>query len=57
VIVGNPEQCAKTLQDYIDIGCHSFCLSGYLHDEEAKRFGKWVRPLLFKKNKDRMKVI
>ena len=57
VIVGNPEQCAKTLQDYIDIGCHSFCLSGYLHDEEAKRFGKWVRPLLFERNKDRMKVI
>lgn len=57
VIVGNPEQCAKTLQDYIDIGCHSFCLSGYLHDEEAERFGKWVRPLLFEKNPDRMKAI
>jgi alkanesulfonate monooxygenase len=57
VIVGNPEQCAKTLQDYIDIGCHSFCLSGYLHDKEAERFGNWVRPLLDKKNPGRMKVI
>jgi alkanesulfonate monooxygenase len=34
-VVGTPEQCAETLQDYIDLGCHSFCLSGYLHDEEA----------------------
>ena len=26
-VVGNPEQCASTLQRFIDAGCHSFCLS------------------------------
>ncbi|MEM7019644.1 MAG: LLM class flavin-dependent oxidoreductase [Pseudomonadota bacterium] len=45
-VVGNPEQCAATLQQFIDVGCTSFCLSGYLHDEEAERFGRMVRPLL-----------
>ena len=55
VIVGNPEQCAETLQSYIDIGCHSFCLSGYLHDDEAIRFGKWVKPILEEKNPKRVK--
>ena len=45
-VVGNPEQCAATLQQFIDLGCESFCLSGYLHDEEAERFGRLVRPLL-----------
>ena len=43
-VVGNPEQCASTLQQFIDAGCHSFCLSGYLHDEEAERFGRLIRP-------------
>jgi alkanesulfonate monooxygenase len=54
VVVGNPEQCAATLQDFIDIGCVSFCLSGYLHDEEAARFARWVRPLLMERNPGRM---
>ena len=53
-VVGDPEQCAATLQNFIDLGCHSFCLSGYLHDEEAERFGKWVMPLLRERNKERM---
>ncbi|MBU2534203.1 MAG: LLM class flavin-dependent oxidoreductase, partial [Alphaproteobacteria bacterium] len=57
VIVGTPEQCAETLQHYIDVGCHSFCLSGYLHDEEAERFGKWVRPILEARNPGRMKPV
>ena len=55
VIVGTPEQCAETLQKYIDIGCHSFCLSGYLHDEEAARVGNWVRPILCANNPGRIK--
>jgi alkanesulfonate monooxygenase len=50
VVVGNPVQCAETLQHFIDLGCSSFCLSGYLHDEEATRFAKWVRPLLAERN-------
>ena len=53
-IVGTPEQCADTLQNFIDLGCHSFCLSGYLHDEEAERFGRWVMPILRERNKERM---
>jgi alkanesulfonate monooxygenase len=53
-VVGNPKQCADTLQQFIDIGCHSFCLSGYLHDEEAARFARWVRPLLAQRNPGRM---
>jgi alkanesulfonate monooxygenase len=54
VIVGNPEQCANVLQNYIDLGCHSFCLSGYLHDEECVRFHKWVRPILADRNRGRL---
>ena len=54
VVVGDPQQCADTLQQFIDIGCHSFCLSGYLHDEEATRFANWVRPILARQNPGRM---
>jgi alkanesulfonate monooxygenase len=54
VVVGNPRQCAATLQQFIDLGCSSFCLSGYLHDEEATRFARWVRPLLVERNQGRM---
>ncbi|MBK1659619.1 LLM class flavin-dependent oxidoreductase [Paracraurococcus ruber] len=55
-VVGDPAQCAAALQRFIDIGCHSFCLSGYLHDEEAVRFARWVRPILAERNADRMKA-
>jgi len=53
-VVGSPEQCAAQLQEFIDVGCHSFCLSGYLHDEEARRFKALVRPLLAGWNSERM---
>ena len=53
-VVGNPEQCAAALQQFIDAGCHSFCLSGYLHDEEAERFGRLVRPILAANNRGRL---
>jgi alkanesulfonate monooxygenase len=52
-VVGNPAQCADTLQQFIDAGCHSFCLSGYLHDEEAERFGRLIRPILVENNRGR----
>ncbi len=45
-VVGDPQQVARQLGQFIDAGCTSFCLSGYLHDEEAERFGRLVRPLL-----------
>ena len=53
-VVGNPAQCAGMLQQFIDTGCHSFCLSGYLHDEEAERFGRLVRPILAANNRGRL---
>jgi alkanesulfonate monooxygenase len=53
-VVGDPQQCAGTLQQFIDAGCHSFCLSGYLHDEEAERFGRLIRPLLVQRNPGRL---
>jgi alkanesulfonate monooxygenase len=53
-VVGNPAQCAAMLQEFIDAGCHSFCLSGYLHDEEAERFGRLVRPILAENNRGRL---
>lgn len=54
-IVGNPRQCADVLQGFIEAGCHSFCLSGYLHDEEAERFGRLVRPLVVARNAGRLR--
>lgn len=53
-VVGNPEQCADQLQEFIDAGCRSFCLSGYPHDEEAERFGRLVLPQLTGQNRDLM---
>jgi alkanesulfonate monooxygenase len=49
-IVGDPQQCAAVLQRYIDLGCDSFCLSGYFHDEEATRFARFVRPIVARTN-------
>ncbi len=43
-VVGNPEQVAATLEEFIDIGCSGFCLSGYPHADEAERFGRLVMP-------------
>ncbi len=45
-VVGNPEQVAAQLLEFVDAGCSGFCLSGYPHDEEAERFGRLVMPLL-----------
>jgi alkanesulfonate monooxygenase len=45
-VVGNPQQVAAQLQDFIDVGISGFCLSGYPHDEEAEIFGRHVMPLL-----------
>jgi alkanesulfonate monooxygenase len=56
-VVGGPAECAALLQRFIDVGCHSFCLSGYLHDEEAERFGRLVRPLLAQANPGRMPAV
>ncbi|UBM08814.1 LLM class flavin-dependent oxidoreductase [Cupriavidus metallidurans] len=44
-VVGNPQQVAAQLQEFVDVGCSGFCLSGYPHHEEAERFGRLVMPL------------
>ena len=43
-VVGNPEQVAETLEQFIEIGCTEFCLSGSPHAREATRFGELVMP-------------
>ena len=48
--VTTPKGFKEAYKQFIDAGCHSFCLSGYLHEEEAARFGRLVRPLLDARN-------
>ena len=43
-VVGDPDQVAATLEEFVAAGCSDFCLSGYRHDEEAVRFGRDVLP-------------
>ena len=43
-MVGNPEQVAATLQEYVDAGCTSFCLSGYTHARMARMVSEKVLP-------------
>src|SRR3546814_18229543 len=53
-IVGDPEQCAGTLQPLIDLGCHSFCLSGYLPHAEPERLAPPFRPAIAARNPGRL---
>ncbi len=43
-VVGNPEQVAKTLDEFVAAGCTSFCLSGYPHARAARIFADNVLP-------------
>ncbi|MDR3177605.1 MAG: FMNH2-dependent alkanesulfonate monooxygenase [Campylobacteraceae bacterium] len=45
-LVGNPEQVAARLKEYIELGIDTFVLSSYPHFEEAARFAELVFPLL-----------
>ncbi|HVM84757.1 MAG TPA: FMNH2-dependent alkanesulfonate monooxygenase [Candidatus Binatia bacterium] len=45
-LVGNPEEVANLMQQYIDLGVDRFILSGYPHLEECYRFAELVFPLL-----------
>ena len=45
-VVGNPDQVAAQLREFVDAGCTGFCLSGFPHDDEASIFGRYVMPLL-----------
>ena len=45
-LVGDPEQVATRMREYIDLGIDRFILSGYPHLEECYRFAELVFPLL-----------
>jgi alkanesulfonate monooxygenase len=45
-LVGDPEQVATRMREYMALGIDHFILSGYPHLEEAYRFAELVFPLL-----------
>jgi len=45
-LVGNPEQVAARMREYMALGIDRFILSGYPHLEECYRFAELVFPLL-----------
>lgn len=45
-LVGNPEQVAERMKEYMALGIDRFILSGYPHLEECYRFAELVFPLL-----------
>jgi alkanesulfonate monooxygenase len=45
-LVGNHQQVADLIEQYVDVGITEFVLSGYPHLEEAYRFGEGVLPEL-----------
>lgn len=47
-LVGNPEQIAARIKEYVDLGADTFVFSGYPNLEESIRFAELVFPLLGK---------
>jgi len=45
-LVGDPEQVAARMKEYMALGIDRFILSGYPHLEECYRFAELVFPLL-----------
>jgi len=45
-LVGDPDQVAARMKEYIDLGIETFILSGYPHLEECYRFAELVFPKL-----------
>jgi alkanesulfonate monooxygenase len=43
-VVGTPDQIAATLDEFVDAGCSSFCLSGFPHAKAARLFSSKVLP-------------
>ena len=43
-VVGTPKQIADTLDEFVNAGCSSFCLSGYPHAQAARLFSEKVMP-------------
>jgi alkanesulfonate monooxygenase len=55
-VVGTPKQIAATLDEFVDAGCTSFCLSGYPHAEAARTFATKVMPYFEGRLSDRLPV-
>jgi alkanesulfonate monooxygenase len=45
-LVGSGPTIKAALDDYVDAGNDTFILSGYRHDDEAERVGRYLLPLL-----------
>ena len=45
-LVGDPDQIVAKLEHYIEMGIHSFILSGYPHKKECELFAQYVLPRL-----------
>jgi alkanesulfonate monooxygenase len=45
-LVGSGPSIKRTLDEYVAAGIDTFILSGYRHDHEAERVGRWLMPLL-----------
>jgi len=43
-VVGTPDQIAATLDEFVDAGCSSFCLSGFPHAKAARLFSSEILP-------------
>lgn len=56
-VVGNPAQVAATLQEFVDAGCSTFCLSGYPHAEAARIFSSKVMPYFEGRIADRLPAV
>lgn len=53
-VVGNPEQVAATLDEFVRAGCTSFCLSGFPHAAAARIFSTKVMPYFKGRISDRL---
>ena len=45
-LVGSGPTIKRALDTYVDAGIDTFILSGYRHDEEAERVGRYLLPLV-----------
>lgn len=45
-LVGSGPSITRALDEYVEAGIDWFVLSGYRHDEEAERVGRWLVPLV-----------